>query len=677
MIKIAAVTSGLAGLFVAALAAAQPPAPASSAAAAAPSAPAARLSIEALARPPYLSSPVLSPDGNRIAARLTVDDRNWIGIWDLRAGPDARPRLFSQSSFDLRWLRWAGSNRLLVGIEVVHEEDGLEIPLTRILTVDVTSWAGRPLETGRGILGDDVIFIDPQGAYILVSAQASADQYPDVRRIDLASGEARVVQRWRTGVWDWFADRSGVVRAGVDYSDGRITLLYRAGPDEDLRRIDSRRYPQDGSVIETIRFLDNSDRGVVVTNAVTGRFAVYHYDFATDTRGEAIFEHERVDVTTPIVGADGRVDGVAYEDDRLRFHWIDPELRRLQASLDRALPGKINVILGRTDEGPRLLIWSGAADDPGTYYLFDRQARRLDPFATPHAQLAGHSFALVRPISFRSRDGIDIPGYLTLPPGRPEQGLPLVLMPHGGPFARDSWEFDPWVQFLASRGYAVLQANFRGSTGYGRAYVERGFGQWGSGMIDDLEDGVDWLAGRGVIDPGRVCIMGASYGGYAALWAPIRNPGRYRCAVSFAGVADVRAMLRYDRRRFAAPRYSREWRRRVEGEARTDLDAISPLRQAARLRTPVLIAHGERDTNVPPSQSRNLVRALTRTGAAVESVFYREEGHGFARPQDSADFLRRVEAFLARHNPADAPGRNEAAGSGPTGFSLPLPRTPF
>lgn len=622
-------------------------------------APSAPLPIEALARPPYLSSPVLSPDGNRIAARLTVDDKNWIGIWDLSAGPNARPRLFSQSSFDLRWLRWAGSNRLLVGIEVIHDEDGLEIPLTRIITVDVTSWAGRPLETGRGIMGDDVIFIDPRGAYILVSTQAAADQYPDVRRIDLASGEARVVQRWRTGVWDWFADRDGVVRAGVDYSNGRITLLYRGGPGEDLRRIDSRGYPQDGSVIETIRFIDGSDRGIVVTNAVTGRFAVYLYDFATDTRGEAIFEHPQVDVSLPIMSADGRVDGVAYEDDRVRFHWINPELQRLQASLDRALPGKINVILGRPDEGPRLLIWSGAADDPGTYYLFDRQARRLDPFATPHAQLADRGLAPVRPISFRSRDGIDVPGYLTLPPGRPGQGLPLVLMPHGGPFARDSWEFDPWVQFLASRGYAVLQANFRGSTGYGRAHVERGFGQWGSGMIDDLEDGVDWLAGRGVIDPGRVCVMGGSYGGYVALWAPIRDPGRYRCAISFAGVADVGAMLRYNRRQFAAPRYSREWRRRVQGEARTDLDSISPLRQAARLRTPVLIAHGERDTTVPPSQSRDMVRALTRTGATMESVFYREEGHGFARPQDSADFLRRVEAFLARHNPADSPAPSD------------------
>jgi dipeptidyl aminopeptidase/acylaminoacyl peptidase len=336
---------------------------------------------------------------------------------------------------------------------------------------------------------------------------------------------------------------------------------------------------------------------------------------------------------------------------------MNPDLQRIQDQIDRALPSKVNLILGRSDDGTRILLSSTAADDPGTYYVFDRGTRRIEAFAQPYTLLAAHRFAPVRPISFHGRDGTEIPGYLTLPPGRDGHGLPLVLMPHGGPFARDSWDFDPWVQFLASRGYAILQVNFRGSTGYGRAYAERGIGQWGTGMIDDIEDGVDWLVHEGIADGGRVCIMGASYGGYAALWAPIRHPERYRCAISFAGVTDVRAMLRYDSRRFTATRYSREWRRWVEGEEHSDMNAISPLQQAARIRVPLLVAHGERDRNVPVAQGRDLIRAISRagTGANVESIFYPEAAHGFSRPQDSADFLRRVEAFLAAHNPATAP----------------------
>src|SRR3954466_217074 len=170
-------------------------------------------------------------------------------------------------------------------------------------------------------------------------------------------------------------------------------------------------------------------------------------------------------------------------------------------------------------------------------------------------------------------------------------------------------------------------------------------------MIDDLEDGVDLLAREGIIDPHRVCVMGASYGGYAALWAPIRHPDRSRCAAGDAGVGDVRGILRSDSRLFAAPRYSREWRRRVEGEERTDLSLISPLQQATRLTVPALIAHGEQDRVVPVSQSRNLIRAMTRAGMQPESVFYPQEAHGFTKPQDSVDFLQRVEAFLAAHTP--------------------------
>lgn len=622
-----------------------------------------RLPIDALAEPPFLSAPLLSPDGNRIAAQLTTRDKNWIGIWDLQAGAGAQPRLFAPDDADVRWLRWAGVDRLLIGVQLTREVYGIEVPITRIIALDMTNWQATALATGRGLLGDDVVFVDPQGAYVLVSSQRTADEYPGVLRIDLATGRSTVVERPHIGIWNWFADRSGVIRAGVDYSNDRIKLYYRAGPDQPLRRIDSRRYPQDGSVIDMIRFVSNTDHGVVVTNAVTGRFAVYDYDFATDTRGAAIFEHPQADVTAAIMGEDGHVDGVAYEDDRRRIEWLNPELRRLQGVIDRALPNKVNLIVNRSDQGNRILIWSSAADDPGTYFVYDRPSRRIEAFASPYGRLIDRAFAPVRPVTFRARDGAEIPAYLTLPAGRPGRDLPLILMPHGGPFARDSWDFDPWVQFLASRGYAVLQVNFRGSTGYGRAYVERGFGQWGSGMIDDLEDGVDWLAGQGTIDPHRVCVMGASYGGYAALWAPIRHPDRYRCAISLAGVTDVRAILRYDNRFVIAPRYTREWRRRVQGEEGTDLAAISPLQQAARLRTPALIAHGDRDRNVPVSHSRNLVRALARAGtnANVESVFYPEAAHGFSRPQDSADFLRRVEAFLARHNPAEPPAGGAAS----------------
>jgi dipeptidyl aminopeptidase/acylaminoacyl peptidase len=339
-------------------------------------------------------------------------------------------------------------------------------------------------------------------------------------------------------------------------------------------------------------------------------------------------------------------------------------MERLQARIDRTLPDHTNLIVNRSRDGNRVLIFSTGANDPGTYYVFDQAARRMEIFASPYDRLAGRNFAPVRPVSYQSGDGLTIHGYLTLPPNAPERGLPLVVLPHGGPFMRDSWDFDPQVQFLASRGYAVLQPNYRGSTGYGRSFVERGYGQLGTGMIDDIDSGVDWLVQQGIVDAGRVCIMGASYGGYAAVWAAMRSPQRYRCAISLAGPSDWRSMLRYDSQLAVPRRYVREWRRRVRGEEQTDLDAISPVRHPERLRVPLLLAHGEQDVNVPVDHSRRLARALQRARANVEVVFYPKSGHGFTDAQEAADYLRRVEAFLRRHNPAGGPTPAAAPSAG-------------
>jgi dipeptidyl aminopeptidase/acylaminoacyl peptidase len=316
------------------------------------------------------------------------------------------------------------------------------------------------------------------------------------------------------------------------------------------------------------------------------------------------------------------------------------------------------MIVDRTRDGNRLLVFSGAADDPGLYYVYDRAARRMERFDGPYTGLGGISFAPVRPISYQGRDGQRINGYLTLPPGRPERGLPLILLPHGGPFERDRWQFDQEVQFLASRGYAVFQPNFRGSTGYGRAFVSRGYGQYGSGMIDDMEDGVDWLVQQGIADRGRVCIMGSSYGGYAAVWASIRSPQRYRCAVSFAGPSDLGEMIRYNTSSFTPRRYVRQIRDLIQGEERINLDSISPRRHAERMRTPLLIGHGERDTTVPPDHSHRLVAELARHNVPVDPYFYPEAGHGFTVAAERADWLQRIETFLARHNPAVVPSRD-------------------
>lgn len=634
-----------------------PQAGASQTAATPPAVPASTASalipIEHFATLPMFESPVLSPDGRRVAARITTGDVSRIGIFNVGGTAEQIRYVPAPSSASFRW---AGDDRLLIDVNSMIILVGytiLPVPVRRVVSHDLATGKATSLGSGAGFR-DEIVFVDPAGRYVLLSTQSSFTATPSVRHVDLVNGNSVEVQRAQRGVWNWFADAEGVVRVGVDYGERRTKLYYRPTRDAPMRLVESRRTVRDDSVYEFVRFVGNTERGIVVTNAETGRFAVYEYDFSTDTRGATLFEHPDVDVTAPILGRDGRLDGVAYEDERPRTHWINPDMAAIQASLDRTFPGKTNTIVNGSRDGNRMLVWSAAADDPGTYYVYDRAARRMEIFASPFDGLHEISFAPVRPISYQSRDGLRINGYLTLPRGSAGRNLPLVVLPHGGPFLRDSWVFDQDVQFLASRGYAVLQPNFRGSTGYGRDFVARGYGQLGGGMIDDMEDGIDWLAREGIADARRVCIVGTSYGGYAAAWAAIRSPERYRCAVSFAGPSDLRSMVRYDTATFLPRRYERDFRRRIEGEEQTDLDAISPLRQAARLRIPLLIGHGVNDRTVPTDQSSRLVTALTRRGAPPEFVFYPKAAHGFSNSSERLDWYRRVETFLAQHNPAGA-----------------------
>jgi dipeptidyl aminopeptidase/acylaminoacyl peptidase len=611
------------------------------------------LPIQALAEQPFISEPVLSPDGKRIVAKINVAGRERLAVFDLADGADAKPQRVPHEGI-LRWFGWAGNDRILIGRGSFGLLFGLlPLPVTRLSRYDLKSGTSLELGKGEGLLGDDVIFKDPEGAYVLLSAQKDFDDSPSVSRVDLATGAQVEVQKKKADIWEWFADSSGTIRGGISYSGKRWTIYSRDPRSGELRKAASGRASEKESVVEKIGLLPGTEAGFIVTNEPTGRFGIYNYDLRAQTIGTPIFEHPEVDITEPRLSADGMmVEGAVYEDDRPRVEWLTPARRKLQATIDKALPGKVNRIIGESRDGNVVLIWAGAADDPGAFYVLDRKAKRMNAFAAPYNGLVDHRLSPVKPIRYAARDGLSIPGYLSLPAGRDPKGLPLIVMPHGGPFARDSYRFDPWVQLLASRGYAVLQPNFRGSTGYGRDYVERGYGQWGKAMQDDLDDGVAWLAKQGTIDPARVCIMGGSYGGYAALWGAIRNPETYRCAISFAGVTDIRGMLKYDAKFLMAPRYWKQWRNRIQGDDKRDLGAVSPLQQAARLSRPVLIAHGEKDSTVPVDQGRRLVAALRQRGASVLSAFYPGADHSLSSSADSADFMKRVEAFLQIHNPA-------------------------
>lgn len=598
---------------------------------------------------PDMYRPLLSPDGHRIAARKTADGSTTLVIIDAD-NPTARARGLPIGKWPVASLKWAGNQRLLLTVQSTFDINGYEFPFRRLIAIDVDTGASRIADRkSRGMYAGDVLYTDPTGSWALVAGQDTAQSYPSVKRVDLATGDATVVERSRPDVWDWYADENGVVRAGISYDGPRWTIWYRDKAGEKLRPIRGKFPKDDDSTVD--RFIFRGDHSWVVTNERTGRFGLYKYDLKTQTVGEAIFEHPEVDLDDVYYDAlTGDVNAVEFQDDRSHVFWIDPEMKTLQKKLDTAIPSAINLPVGWSHDEKRVLVRSSSADDPGRYFLLDRTSMRMHPVVELYPSIDPEQLAAVKPIRYQARDGLQLRGYLTLPRGRPAKGLPLIVMPHGGPFARDDWEYDAFVQLLANRGYAVLQPEFRGSTGFGKDFVSKGYGEIGKRMQDDLDDGVDWLAKSGQIDAKRVCIVGFSYGGYAAMWGAIRTPERYRCAVSWAGPSDLTGMMRYDRKQFSATRYFREFRKKFPSE--DELNAVSPINFPDRFKAPLLIGHGEDDSTVPPKQSHKMVEALQKAGANVTPVFYKDSEHSFSSSKDLEDWMQRLEAFLAKNNPA-------------------------
>lgn len=590
-----------------------------------------------LLAPPAIEEPQLSPDGASIAAR--VAPRGQLALFDparpdLAAHPIALPR-----GERLAWYVWLAPGRLLASLY----RDG-NMPMTRL--VEIATGNGQVAQLGQvrpAGAGEELLHIDRRAGFLLLKGQDRRHDTPAVWRVDLATGTRTLEVAAQAHVRDWVVDGAGVVRAGMGEKGDKSFLVYRRGEGDRFSRGEGSSDPD----IAQFAPVQGSDQGYALAEAPSGRIALYGYDFRRGRLGALVYENDRADLDGFELGPDGKPAGVAYTDDRDRMLWFDGTARNRQAAIDAVLPGRTNRIVSASDDRARLLVYSATASDPGTYYLFEGgQARRI---AAINPALEGRKLAAVTSIAYAARDGLTIQGYLTLPAGRDARDLPLIVMPHGGPFARDGWDYDPWVQYLAGKGYAVLQPNYRGSTGFGRAMTARGDGEWGRGMQDDVDDGVAWLARRGTIDAKRVCIMGASYGGYAAMWAAARDKRIYRCAISYAGISDVRAQLDYDHKTFDE-RGFRAWRNRIQGRA-PSLESLSPVAYAAGLTMPILIAHGSADQTVPVDQSERMHDALTRLGTPHDFVVYPGEDHTMHDPANEADFLARVGRFLDAHNP--------------------------
>ncbi len=618
------------------------------------------ITLESFAATPFAEGPRLSPNGRYVAtkvasngaqfltmASLFKDDYKSVGL--SLGGDDAK--------VDVDWWDWVNDDWLLVGISGVQDIEGNKTRIRRLLSVNrLTGKINRLTKDAGGYNAADVLWIARDGSpYIIVGVQNSIyegiDFWPAVVRIDVSNGSDRKILPPREEFLDYYADASGAVRLAYGYNDtNRIgTLLYRPDGKAALKKVGRADFRKKEELIAPSLFLAAPNQALTIGDD-EGHDAVFELDLTTMTRGKKVFGVPGYDVDRLIATPSGdALAGVVYTDDYQRVHWIDAGIAEVQASLDKAVAPRRASITSLSQNQRILLVHVGAPNTPGAYFTYDRDGGgAMQRFAHVDETLKTRKLAPVSTIRYKARDGLEISAILTLPTNRSAKSLPLILLPHGGPHARDAENWDWQAQFLAWRGYAVIQPNYRGSTGYGDAFLQKGDGEWGLKMQDDLNDAITHLAKEGIADPKRVCIMGGSYGGYAALRAAQRDGALFKCAISFAGVSDLRSMRRYDGQFLNGNYRKNYWK-----EQTPDLEAVSPLKHPQDFSTPTLIIHGKADLRVPVEQSRDMAQGLKAAGKVYRYVEQPKGDHNFSRQADRLQFLQEMQAWLDQYNPVD------------------------
>ena len=615
----------------------------------------AKRPVTDFAKLPFMEGPELSPDGTRIAAKLAVNGIQTLAIIRL-FNPDHLPPVFvGLGENELVSWTWVNDDWLAIRIGTAIKEMGDDFYVTRIAGISADGKKMNPIGFKEGGQSADLIWTARDGTpRVLMSRQKSIylDQgfWPGVEEVDVSTGRIRNVIPGQVNVFNWFADASGAVRMGIGYNDGTrmARLLYRPDGKGNFRIVDRADRRRDERLTVPFLFVGDKTKSMTIS-APDGFDALHEIDLQTLSVGKRVFGVDGYDLGGVTMTPDGSgIAGVSYTSDRDHIHWMDPALAEIQALLDKAVGNRAASIISLSRDQKKMLVQVGDASQPGSIYYYDAAAGgTMHLFSYVNVAIKSAPLGPVSTYRYKARDGLSIEAVLTLPRGRDPKNLPLILMPHGGPEARDTASYDWWAQFLADRGYAVVQPNYRGSTGYGGKFLDAGDGEWGLKMQDDLNDAVADLAAKGTIDPKRVCIVGASYGGYAAMRAAQRDGAKFRCAVSYAGVSDLNGMTRYDGRFLNANAARDGWRKSAP-----DLKAVSPLNHPEDFSTPILIMHGKKDLRVPVSQSRRMVDRLKAAGKPVEYIEQPKGDHHFTREADRIQFLEAVDAFLAKHNPA-------------------------
>lgn len=633
-----------------------------------------QIPLEHFANKPDVSQVSLSPDGNQLASLIRIDtpDKKGIAlsITNLTTNQTSYPLVADNGTLFIRWIAWANNDTVLVGTMLPIDRESTRYTMrmktreTRSLSVNVKTGAFQPIINPNYLrkleiqpfYQDRVIdFLPDDPDHILMSLTGQVNGTylgsrsidPSVFKINLKTQKMRRIQRPINDVYAWKTDRQHRVRIAYRYDERSMqnTILIKDLQNEKWHEAWSYETLSSDTVLPM--GFDHDPNILYIRAYADDRLAIFKVDL---TKGfdhrELILANDRYDVDGELFysAKQKHVVGLRTSTDDGIILW-NKEYNALQKGINTALKNTQNTLYDLSMDERQYLVLASSNTDPGVYYLGDRDKNSLKMIAIRFGNLIPEYMAPFKKITYEARDGVEIEALLTTPIGKQPQNLPTIIYPHGGPISTSSEDFNPIVQFLVNRGYAVLQMNFRGSAGYGHSFMKAGFAGWGQEMQDDIEDGTKFLISNGVSDPNKICILGASYGGYAALMGAIKTPELYQCAISFAGVSDLVKLHK---------RLKLRYKSAVEvqlGENEKALRALSPVNHADKIKIPILLMHGDTDRQVWPVQSQDMYQALLDANKQVEYVELEDGNHYLTNNENRLIYFRTLDKFLSKYLP--------------------------
>jgi dipeptidyl aminopeptidase/acylaminoacyl peptidase len=586
-------------------------------------------------------SPRISPDGRRLA--YIAPDEGVLNVWIRTVGKNDDRVVTKDRKRGIRYYIWAPDNERLLYIQ---DKDGDEN--WHVYCVNLSTNETRDLTPFDGVQARVTAVEHDFPNEILIAINKRSRHVHDVYRANLTTGELTLEAKNDQRFAAWLADHELKIRGGVAVRrDGGHTLKVRDSVESPWRKL-ATWGPEDALTSGPICFTADGKGFYVLSSTGSNTAQLRELDVAAGTEKTLAYD-DQADIAAIFGHAvKHTVQAVAYRKERTEWEVLDESIADDFAAIKRIRRGDFGII-NRDYNDETWLVYFETDNGPVYYYAYDRKTRNAGLLFTNRKALENLTLAEMKPVSFKTRDGLTIHGYLTTPVGIPQAGLPTVLLVHGGPWKRDMWGYNGLVQWLANRGYAVLQVNFRGSRGYGKEFLNAGNREWAGKMHDDLVDAVNWATQSGVADPKRVAIFGSSFGGYATLVGLALTPDLFCCGVDICGMCNLVTFLKN------APPYWKPlepilWDRVGHPERDAEfLKSRSPLFMVDKITKPLLIGQGANDPRVKKSESLQIVEALKKAGRAVKYVEYADEGHGFARPENRLDFYAKAEKFLAKH----------------------------